>query len=52
MHAEDVAQAILLCVTLPERTVIEEIVMSPTILRDQSADIRTARDLGAAPGAR
>jgi hypothetical protein len=31
--------------------VIEEMVMSPTILRDQSADLRTARDLGAPPGA-
>jgi NADP-dependent 3-hydroxy acid dehydrogenase YdfG len=51
MLAEDVAQAIMLCVTLPARTVIEEIVMSPTILRDQGADIRTARDLGAPPGA-
>jgi len=49
MQAEDVARAILLCVTLPARTVIEEIVMSPTILRDQSADLRTARDLGATP---
>jgi NADP-dependent 3-hydroxy acid dehydrogenase YdfG len=47
MQAEDVARAIMLCVTLPARTVIEEIVMSPTILRDQSADLRTARDLGA-----
>src|SRR6185295_13078083 len=52
MQAEDVAQAIMLCVTLPARTVIEEMVMSPTILRDQSADLRTARDLGATPGAR
>ena len=52
MQAEDVARAIMLCVTLPPRTVIEEMVMSPTILRDQSADIRTARDLGAPPGAR
>jgi NADP-dependent 3-hydroxy acid dehydrogenase YdfG len=51
MLPEDVARAIMLCVTLPARTVIEEIVMSPTILRDQSADIRTARDLGAPPGA-
>ncbi|HEY7204716.1 MAG TPA: SDR family oxidoreductase [Methylomirabilota bacterium] len=51
MQAEDVARAILLCVTLPARTVIEEIVMSPTILRDQSVDIRTARDLGATPDA-
>jgi NADP-dependent 3-hydroxy acid dehydrogenase YdfG len=52
MQAEDVAQAIMLCVTLPARTVIEEMVMSPTILRDQSADLRTARDLGATPGAK
>ena len=52
MQAEDVARAILLCVTLPPRTVIEEIVMSPTILRDQSADIKVARDVGAPPGAR
>ena len=43
MQAEDVARAIMLCVTLPARTVIEEIVMSPTILRDQSADLKTAR---------
>jgi NADP-dependent 3-hydroxy acid dehydrogenase YdfG len=50
MQAEDVARAILLCATLPARTVIEEIVMSPTILRDQAADIRTARDEGAPPG--
>lgn len=52
MHAEDVARAILLCATLPPRTVIETMVMSPTILRDQSADIRVARDEGAPPGAR
>ena len=52
MQPEDVARAIMLCVTLPARTVIEEMVMSPTILRDQSADLRTARDLGATPGAR
>ena len=51
MHAEDVARAILLCVTLPPRTVIEEIVMSPTILRDQSADIAEAALAGAPPGA-
>src|SRR5229473_1189101 len=47
MHADDVARAIMLCVTLPPRTVIETMVMSPTILRDQSADLNTARDLGA-----
>lgn len=47
MQAEDVARAILLCVTLPARTMIEEIVMSPTIQRDMSADIAAARELGA-----
>lgn len=51
MGAEDVAAAILLCVTLPERTVIEEIVMSPTFDRDRSAEIAAARRLGAPPGA-
>jgi len=52
MQAEDVARAIMLCVTLPPRTVIETLVMSPTILRDQSADLRVSRDLGATPGAK
>jgi len=46
MQAEDVARAILLCVTMPARTVIEEIVMSPTMSRDLSAEIATARRLG------
>jgi NADP-dependent 3-hydroxy acid dehydrogenase YdfG len=51
MLPEDVAQAILLCVTLPARTVVEEMVLSPTRTRDQSRDIEVARDLGAPPGA-
>jgi NADP-dependent 3-hydroxy acid dehydrogenase YdfG len=46
MQPEDVAAAILLCVTLPPRTVVEEIVISPTIARDLSADLAVARDLG------
>jgi NADP-dependent 3-hydroxy acid dehydrogenase YdfG len=46
MQAEDVARVILLCATLPPRTVIEEVVMSPTVLRDQSGDIEVARRLG------
>lgn len=46
MQAEDVARAILLAVTLPARTVIEEIVMSPTILRDQSQDLVVAARAG------
>ncbi|HEX9820752.1 MAG TPA: SDR family oxidoreductase [Methylomirabilota bacterium] len=51
MQAEDVARAILLAVTLPPRTVIEEIVMSPTILRDQSKDLAVAALAGAPAGA-
>jgi NADP-dependent 3-hydroxy acid dehydrogenase YdfG len=47
MQAEDVARAIMLCVTLPPRTVIEEIVMVPTIQRDVSEDIRVASSMGA-----
>ena len=39
MQPEDVAGAILLCVTLPERTVVEEIIMSPTILRNQTEEL-------------
>jgi NADP-dependent 3-hydroxy acid dehydrogenase YdfG len=50
MQPEDVARAILLCVTLPPRTVIEEIVMSPTIARDMAADIAAAARIGE-PGA-
>lgn len=51
MQAEDVARAILLAVTLPPRTVIEEIIMSPTILRDMGRDIAVASRAGAPPGA-
>ena len=40
------ARAILFCVTLPPRTGGEEIVMSPTMARDHSAEIATARRLG------
>lgn len=50
MQPEDVASAVLLCVTLPRRTVVEQIVMSPTILRDQSADTDAALRFGE-PGA-
>ena len=47
MQPEDVARAIMLCVTLPPRTVIEEIVMVPTLQRDVSEDIRVAAAMGA-----
>ena len=50
MQPEDVARAVLFCVTLPPRTVVEEMVMSPTIQRDMTADIATAARVGE-PGA-
>ncbi len=51
MQPEDVAQAVLLACTLPSRTVIEELVIVPTRMRDQSADIELARWFGAPEGA-
>ncbi|MEQ1648230.1 MAG: SDR family oxidoreductase [Hyphomicrobiaceae bacterium] len=47
MQPEDVAAAVLLCCTLPSRSVIEEIVMVPTHMRDQSTDVELARWFGA-----
>jgi hypothetical protein len=38
---------VLLCCTLPLRTVVEELVMVPTRMRDQSTDIELARWFGA-----
>ena len=46
MLPEDVARAIMLCVTLPPRTVVEEIVMVPTIQRDTREDLRVAAATG------
>jgi NADP-dependent 3-hydroxy acid dehydrogenase YdfG len=46
MQAEDVADAILLCATLPARTVIEEIVMSPTFDRERARELEVARRFG------
>ena len=43
MKADDVAAAMLLCATMPQRTVIDEIVMSPTIPRDMSAELAVAK---------
>src|SRR5215470_8271600 len=50
MQAEDVARAIRLVCTMPQRTVIEEIVMSPTFQRDTSKDVAAAYAAGAPPG--
>ncbi len=50
---DDVARAILLCCTLPPRTTIEQLVISPTFARDQGPDAEISRWLGApadAPG--
>jgi NADP-dependent 3-hydroxy acid dehydrogenase YdfG len=44
---DDVARAVLLCCTLPPRTTIEELVISPTLQRDQGPDIVISRWLGA-----
>lgn len=47
MQPEDVADAVLMCCTLPARTVVEELVIVPTKQRDQSGDIELARWFGA-----
>lgn len=47
MQPEDVARCIHLAATLPPRTVIEEIVVSPTFPRDMSAEMEIAKNTGA-----
>ncbi|HAD58856.1 MAG TPA: 3-oxoacyl-ACP reductase [Planctomycetaceae bacterium] len=47
MQPEDVGRCILLAATLPQRTVVEEIVVSPTIPRDMSAEMEVAKNAGA-----
>ena len=47
MQPEDVARCIHLAATLPPRTVIEEIVVAPTIPRDMSEEMAVARQIGA-----
>jgi NAD(P)-dependent dehydrogenase (short-subunit alcohol dehydrogenase family) len=49
---EDVAAAILLVATLPQRATIEEIVIRPTVLRDQRAEERHASEVAPGAGAR
>ncbi len=43
MKPEDIADAILLCATMPQRTMIEEMILSPTKTRDLSKDLEAAR---------
>ncbi|MDY7104137.1 MAG: SDR family oxidoreductase [Actinomycetota bacterium] len=41
---EDVAEAVLLCATLPARAMIDELVITPTRQRDLTADMAAARE--------
>jgi NADP-dependent 3-hydroxy acid dehydrogenase YdfG len=50
VQPEDVARAVVLCAGLPSRTVIEELVIAPTYLRDTSGDIEASRWKGAPTG--
>ncbi len=47
---DDVARAIVLCCTLPPRTTIEQLVISPIFARDQGPDMEISRWMGAPPG--
>ena len=40
MKPEDVAEAMLLCATMPDRTCVEETRMGPTVQRDASKEIQ------------
>lgn len=46
---DDVARAIALVCTLPPRTTIEQLVISPTYMRDQGPDTEISRWVGAPP---
>ncbi|MFE4059075.1 SDR family oxidoreductase [Streptomyces sp. NPDC059096] len=47
LRPEDVAEAVRLAVTLPQRVVLQEIVVAPTRQRDTSADLEISRWAGA-----
>ncbi|MEJ8810872.1 SDR family oxidoreductase [Variovorax ureilyticus] len=47
---DDVARAIVLACTLPQGTTIEQLVISPTLARDQGPDVEISRWLGAPEG--
>ncbi|WP_442544413.1 SDR family oxidoreductase [Arthrobacter sp. KN11-1C] len=47
VQPEDVARAIHLVATLPQRTVVQELVIAPTLQRDTSGDIEISRWAGA-----
>ncbi|MAR37114.1 MAG: 3-oxoacyl-ACP reductase [Chloroflexi bacterium] len=45
MQPEDIAEAILLCMRMPQRTIVQDLVVSPTIMRDVSEDMKIAKNL-------
>src|SRR2546423_9345259 len=47
LDPHDVARAVLLCATLQKGAMIPELQICPTFMRDTSADIETARWVGA-----
>ncbi|GAA0903020.1 SDR family NAD(P)-dependent oxidoreductase [Pseudonocardia zijingensis] len=47
LRAEDVAAAVLLAASLPQRAVVEELLINPTHLRDLTADVEAGRRSGA-----
>ena len=52
VQPEDIARAVLLACTLPQRAVVEELIIAPTRFRDPSADIEIGRWIGAPDGGR
>lgn len=49
MQPEDIAQAIFLCAAMPQRTIVEQVVMMPTKRRDTSRDMVAAEHEGSNP---
>ena len=43
---EDIAETILLCMRMPHRTIVQDVIVSPTIQRDVSEDMKIAKTLG------
>ena len=46
MQPEDIAETILLCMRMPHRTIIQDLIVSPTIQRDVSEDMKIAKTVG------
>ena len=46
MMPEDIAETILLCMRMPQRTIVQDLIVSPTIQRDVSEDMKIAKSLG------